>query len=881
MRSIHKLKRRLQRLVRRRQLDRDLEDELCFHLEMLGPNRADAQRRFGNLTGLKEACRDMWTLGSIELWMQDLRYGLRTLRKSPGFTTVAITALALGIGVNTTVFSLVNGVLFKNLPFDNSDLILYIASIPQGANADHFGPSMSYLDYQDFRDQVKSFDGLAATSRCQGAISDSIGLPQNYNCSEITANGFAVIGQKPVAGRDFSAEDELPGAPPVVMLTYGLWENRYGKDPSIIGRTIRINTVPTAVIGVMPRGLRFPAESDFWLPPSASEKAEGRGNRNLTVFGRLAPGATLASARAELQTIASRLERQYPETNKDIGTMVQNYNHMAIRGKIRIVFMMMLAAVGFVLLIACANVANMLLARAVVRSREISIRSALGASRWRVIRQLLIESVLLAAAGGTLGWLLAIWGTRAFDLAVIPTGKPAWIDFSVDYRVMLYLIGVSLGTGVLFGLLPALRLSRTDVSSSLKEGGRGSGGGRRGRYLSGVLVVTEMALAVILLAGAGLMLRSFLKTYETPIGVNTANVLTMWIDLPRVRYSRPDDQISFYQRLKERLEQAPGVEVATIMSRLPGDGSMSFEYDLEGVPSVDARKRPRVGALVVGPDYFRTVQVKLAAGRAFTDADGVGGVPTVIVNQKLANKFWPRENPLGKKLRLLEKNVPQPWLTVVGVSPDILQDNGNSAVKSGSGLIEQDPLLYLPFRQRPQNVMSIAARTRVPAATLGDTFRRAVQAVDPDLPVRDLATLETQVALHNWTLRVFGSMFAIFGGIAFLLASVGLYAVIAHSVNQRTQEIGVRLAMGAKMTDVLRLVFAQGMGQLAIGLAIGLAAALAVTRVMGDLLVGVSPTDPLTFTTVALVLVLAGVLGCAIPARRAIRVDPAITLRHE
>jgi predicted permease len=759
--------------------------------------------------------------------------------------------------------------LYKNLPFENSDRILYISSLDRvkGRFQD-----MSYPDYQDFRSQAKSFDGMAASTGWQGDISDGIDLPQGYHCTQMTANAFSVIGQKPVAGRDFFPEDDRPGAPPVAILTYGLWESRYGKDRSVIGRTIRINAVPTVVIGVMPRGLRFPAESDLWLPMPATAQRQDRGNRYAMMFGRLAAGATLESARAEMETIASRLARQYPETNKDLTTLVQNYNHMAVRGKIRSVFMMMLAAVGFVLLIACANVANLLLARAVGRSHEISIRTALGASRWRVIRQLLVESLLLSVTGGGLGWLLAIWGTRAFDLAITPTGKPAWIDFSLDYRVLLYLAAISIGTGIIFGLVPALRLSKLDVSSSLKEGGRGRGGSRRGRYLSGVLVVVEMTLAVVLLAGAGLMLRSFVKAYAAPVGVNTANVMTMWTDLPAVRYFRPEQQVAFYQRLKARLEQIPGVEVATIMSDLPGDGIKPFQYELEGAPPTDPSQRPR-GGLLVGPDYFRAMQVQLVAGRPFTDADGGSGVPSAIVNQSFANRFWPGENALGKRVRLVEANVKQAWLTVVGVAPDILQNTGS--------LVEHDPLLYLPYQQKPQSLMFVAARTRVPPATLGDTFRRAVQEVDEDLPVRHVATLESEVALRSRIIGVLGTMFAIFGGLAFLLASVGLYAVIAHAVNQRTQEIGVRLAMGASMTDVLKLVFAQGMGQLTIGLTLGMAGAFAVTRVMDDLLVGVSPTDPLTFASVALALTLAGILGCAVPARRAIRVDPAITLRHE
>src|SRR5579871_3585277 len=380
---------RLTRAARRRQLDRDLEDELQFHLDMLSSERPDARKQFGNYSRLKEVCRDMWTLGWIELFLQDVRYGFRTLRRSPSFSAVAIAALALGIGVNTTVFSLVNGVLYKNLPFQNSDRIFYLSSLHRLK-----GPqNVSYPDFLDFRAEAKSFEGLAATSQVEGDISDGIGFPQGYRCSRVTTNAFSVIGQKPVVGRDFTAEDEAPGAPPVALLTYGLWETRYGKDAGVVGRTIRVNAVPTVVIGVMARGMRFPGECDLWLPLKAAA-GQDRGNRYVTVFGRIAPGASLNSARAEMETIASRLARQYPQTNQNITALVQSYNEMAIRKKIRAVFLMMLVAVGFVLLIACANVANLMLARAVVRSREISIRAALGASRWRVIRQLLIESTM-------------------------------------------------------------------------------------------------------------------------------------------------------------------------------------------------------------------------------------------------------------------------------------------------------------------------------------------------------------------------------------------------------------------------------------------------------------------------------------------------------
>jgi putative ABC transport system permease protein len=861
---MRRLRLRLRSVIHRRRLDRDLEEELRFHLDMLARDHADPQRQFGNYTGLKEACREMWTLGWVELWWQDIRYGLRSLIRNGGLTSVAVTALALGIGVNAAVFTLVNAILFKNLPFAHSDRILYVSS----ANRTKGDPiRVSYPDFLDFREQVKSFDAMGAAATCLGDLSDTVGFPQNYVCTQLTANSFSLLGLKPVAGRDFNAADEAPGAPPVVILTYGVWANRYGKDPAVIGRTVRINAVPATIIGVMGPRVFFPTWTELWLPLAG--KREDRSARNLTVFGRLANGSARAGAQAELSTIAGRLAAQYPATNEGIVVLVQTFNEMALAQKVRSVFLLFLAAVGLVLMIACANVANLLLAKASGRAREISIRAALGAGRWRVIRQLLLESVMLALAGGALGWFLAFWGARAFDLAITPTGKPVWIDFSLDYRVLLYISAISIGTGLLFGLAPALRLSRLDLSRALKEGGRGSGVGLRGRFLSSTLVVVEMSLAVVLLAGAGLLLRGFLKLMATPVGVDTANVLTMHLELPQSRYPRPYERAAFYQRLKARFEAVPGVEVADVTSHLPTDGELSLEYEIAGAPPVIAGKRPRIGALIVGPDYFQVMQAPLLSGRAFTAGDGAA----VVVNQDFAGRFWPHENPLGKQLRIFVEGAPHPWLTVVGVAPDIGQSNAD--------FLRRDPMLYLPHQQEARPAMFAAARTRVPPGTLSETLLRTVQSMDPDLPVSDVITLDDFMGLQYRLVWVIGGMFLIFAAIAVLLASVGLYAVISHSVSQRTREIGVRMAMGATRAGVMRLIVTQGMRQLSIGLVVGLAAAFFLTRALSILLIGVSPTDPATFAAVSAVLILAGLLGCAVPARRAVRVDPAVTLRHE
>jgi len=804
-------------------------------------------------------------------FLEDVRYGLRTLAKNPGFAVVAVTALSLGIGVNATVFTLANGVLFKSMPFDQNDRVLYLST--KNANRGDRRSGVSYPDFRDWKRDAKSFEELAAYDGAAVNYSDKTGLPELYGAAQMTANSFHAIGQRPVIGRDFTTEDEKPGAAPVAILSYGLWERRYGKNPAVIGASVRLNDVPTKIIGVMPMGFAFPGETQLWMPYVPGPNSEKRESRGMTAFGRMRDGVTAKSARAEMEGIARRLETAYPATNQGIGVEALSFGERFNGPQINIMFSAMLGAVGFVLLIACANVANLLLGRAVGRMREVSIRMALGASRWRVIRQLLVESVMLSILSGVIGWVIAIWGVRTFDAVVTPLGKPAFIDFSMDYRVLVYLFAISLGTGVLFGLAPALRLSSLDVNTALKDGGRGSSSGGRGKYLSGLLVVSEMALAVVLLVGAGLMIRSFLAMYRTSTGVNVNNVLTMRLRLPEAKYVKNEDQFAFHERLKTKLAALPGVEAVSIASTLPTGGSMTLPFEMEGAPPVDEKRRQTLSAVVISPDYFRAVDVRALRGRFFIDSDGVAGPPVIIVNQRFTEKFWPNQDPIGKRLRLFQGATPEAWVTVVGIVPDILQNNQST---------ERDPLIYIPYRQRPQRDMAIIARTQVPPASLGTAFRKAVQGVDEDLPIYRLLTMEDRLAQNYWPWRVFGSLFAIFAGIALMLASVGLYAVIAHAVSQRTQEIGVRMALGASSGTIHGLVFGQGMAQLGIGLVVGLGAAFGLTRILKTLLAGsVSPTDPVTFSIAALVLSIAAVLGCWVPARRATSVDPVVALRHE
>jgi predicted permease len=800
--------------------------------------------------------------------LSDVRLSFRTLVKNPGFTAVAVATLALGIGVNATVFTVTNAVLFKGFPLvAGNDRMAYISN---------GGCCLSYPDFEDYRAQARSFEGLAITHGVASIFSDTNGFAERLDVTEISADAFRLVGQRPIIGRDFTPSDERFGAPALAILSYGFWERRYAKDPGIIGRTVRMNGAPTTFIGVMPEGFSFPQKADLWVPLVKTDKVLDRANHDTWMaFGPLKQGVTIESARAEIETIAKRLAIAYPTTNPYLRVTVQNFHEFMIGDNATLIYGSMWGAVGFVLLIACANLANLVLARAIGRSREISVRIALGAGRWRIIRQLLIESLMLSGLGGVFGWLIAKWGVRAYELAM--GHKASWliVDYTMDSRVLSYLIAISVGTGLLFGLAPALRLSKLDVSASLKDGGRGATGGGRGKHLSSLLVVGEMALAVVLLAGAGLMIRSFLKIYTADMGVKTENVLIGEVDLP-ARYPSAESQISFFDRFKSRLETVPGVESVANAAAPPLWRIGRVPYEIPGSPSTvvpeKGQGRPRLPVLTIGPGYFRTLGADVRAGRDFNDHDGASGVPVAIVNERLASSVWPGEDALGKRLRLFAGNAPGPWLTVVGVASNIIQNDQTRQ--------KFDPLVYLPYRQKPLATMWVIARTGVPPGSLATAFRREIQSLDPDLPMYGPFALSNDRIVYTDN-AFYGALFLIFAAIALLLASVGLYAVIAHSVGQRTQEIGIRMAIGATARDILKLVFIQGMLPLGIGLTVGLAASLAVNQVLKSELVNVSPADPITLIVASASLILSATLGCLIPARRAMRVDPVVALRHD
>jgi putative ABC transport system permease protein len=835
------------KLYRRRRLDRDLEEELRFHLEMSG-----SPLRFGNATLIKETCRDLWSFSWFESLWQDFRYALRMLAKSPGVTAAAIAALALGIGANTTVYTIVSKALNFDVGIPHPDRLVLI-----DVNRAHIAEvSKNLFDPHILRTQVSALDLIAAFRFRPVNLSGGAGLPDRYSCFEISAAGFQMIGRAPLLGRVFTSEDERTGAP-VLLLSHAVWQDRFGGDPAVIGKTVRVDEVLRTIVGVMPAGVRFPEDTSLWIPFSLKPGAGDPG-----LIGRLAGGLKLAAARSEIEALARDVIPRRSGTPG--GPLVEVQPLMMLYGvyAARPLFLAQLVAVAFVLLIACADVANLLLGRAAVRAREISIRMAIGAGRARILRQLLVESAVLAMAGGFLGWMVALGGLRWFDHATAELHRPAWLDFSVDARVLVYFAAITLATSVLFGLAPALRLARVDVNHTIKEGGQGASGGTRGRAIGNVLVAFEMALCVILLVGAGLLIRSSLKVYRAPIGVDPSNVLTMQINLPEAKYRRDEDQVAFHERLKARLESLPGVDRVALASALPtwGFGVTRVTCELEG----SQLAIPAVSGVTIGADYFHVMQAEIRRGRAFHPRE----TEAVIVNEAFARDFFAGQDLLGKHLLVGSRR-----LTVIGIAANIQQDFRRPA--------EREPVIYTLYDAAPSRAMFLAARTRVPPAGLAESFRRTLRDLDENIPAFDIRTLDSRIAQNRLDVGAICVLLTIFAGIALVLAFVGLYAVVAHAVSRRTQEIGIRIAMGAAPRDILMLVFAQGLRPVMLGLLVGVPAALGVGHALRIALVGVSSTDPVTFTGVVLTLVAACFLGCAIPARRAVRVDPVIALRRD
>ena len=797
----------------------------------------------------------------------DLRFALRMIFSHRLFSAAVVATLALGIGLNTMVFTLINAVLFKPVPVPGGAQLVALLNRDlklKDNNARH----VSYPDFREYRAQSSSLTALEAASDEEGILSETGIPPQAYRMERVSSGIFEMLHMRPVLGRGFLPEDDRAGAAPVVVLGYGIWKERYGSSPSVPGRQVRINEKPATIVGVMPKGFKFPTNIEMWTPLVPTVELEKRANRPLALFGMLKPDTGIIQANVDMNGIAHRLATQYPD-DKDIGITVDTFQEHYNGGGIRVIFLLMMAAVGFVLLIACANVANMMLSRALLRQREMSIRSALGASRWRVVRQLLVESVLLSTLGGVLGLALAWLGVHWFDLSTQDVGKPYWIEFTMNYTVFGYFAALCIFSGLLFGTAPALRFSHVDVNEVLKDGAR-SVGKHRGGKLSGLLVIFQFALTVVLLTGAGVFVHSLLQSLAANQAVPAEQITTARIDFPDEHYKDADARQRFYDQLLPRLRTLPGVTHVALTSNLPGLGAVNRDIEIEQSTINDAAHRPSVSFVVQSPGYFDAINLPILLGRDFNETDGSANHKAAVLTRECAEHFWPDQSAIGKRFRLYdEKNKPGEWITVVGISANIVQELNEKS---------PNPLMFLPLRQEGWNGMALLIRSSDnPIAAV----RSVLQNLDRDLPLRDVYTLPQAIQHQEWFLHLFSKLFSGFALIALLMAAVGIYAVLAQATNSRTQEIGVRMALGANARDIVTLVMKRGLLQIVAGLTIGLAAAWPAARLMASLPIGVSPSDPVVFMIVASLLAIVGLLACWIPARRAAALDPVKAIRYE
>jgi putative ABC transport system permease protein len=809
----------------------------------------------------------------METLFQDIRYGTRTLLKNPGFSAIAILALALGIGANSAIFSVVNAVLLRPLPYADPDRLIMVW---------HSYPSLkleapvSPRGYFDYTEQSDIFEEASLAAGWNVNLTET-GEPERIQGRAVSAGFFPTLKIEAARGRLFTPEDDQPEHDRVVVLTDGLWRRRFGSDPNIIGKTLTLNGNSFDVIGVLPADFQidsFGQGVEMYAPLALTpQQRNSRGSEFLLMIGRLKPGVTLTEAQTQMTTIANRIMEQNPGNYPaDWGVKVQSLNEQVV-GDIRMHLLVLLGAVGFVLLIACANVANLLLARAASRQKEIAIRTALGASRGRLIRQLLTESILLSIAGGGLGFLLALWGVDML-VSVNRNNIPRAGEIGIDPRVVGFTVVISLLTGILFGLVPALQASKIGLNETLKEGGRGTAGGARQRRVRAYLVVSEIALALVLLVGAGLMIKSFARLLDVDPGFRTENVLTMQMSLPGTKYREAHQVRAFYQQSLEQIKAIPGVQSASATSNLPLSGSVSSgNFQIEGRPALaPGELSPHSDRRSVTQDYFQTMGIPLMKGRYFTDQDSPDSQLVAIIDETMARVYWPDEDPIGKRLSWSSNNGNPIWAEIVGVVGAV-KHIGLDGVVRGQ--------LYMSHNQRSQGAMYLAIRTSGNPTSLAGAVKSAIQVVDKDQPVYNIKTMEEylagSVAKRRFTMLLFG----IFGAVALILAAVGLYGVMSYSVTQRTHEIGIRMALGAKQSDVLRLVVGQGMLLAVAGVAIGLGAAFLLTRLMSSLLYGVSATDPVTFVVISLTLTGVALAASFVPARRATKVDPMIALRYE
>jgi putative ABC transport system permease protein len=878
---------RLRALLGREAVLHDIEKEMRLHVELeteaniergMSPVEAHqaALRSFGNLGSVKDMAYEVRGGGIMETLLQDIRYGARMLVKHKGFTLVAVLTLALGIGANTAIFSVVNELLLRPMPYGDAGRIVMLWEVgPEGRHQN----TTSRANFRAWRAESTAFEGMAAFSDQRLNLTGE-GNPEELPAQLATPELFQVLGVEPILGRGMTEEDARPGAPRVAVLSYGLWQRRFGSDRQIVGKHIMLNGVPCTVIGVMPAGFQWHIRgrsgtgraAEIWtILDMPTDEASARG-RFLSVVARLKPGVTLEQAGAELKTIETRLGQDVPQYNRGYGAEVIPVREQLV-GNVRPALWVLLGAVGFVLLIACANVANLLLARAAAREKEIALRAALGAGRLRLVRQLLTESLLLALLGSILGLVFASWGIPAL-VAISPRELVNLQGVGINLTVLAWTLTVSLVTGIIFGLAPSLAATRLNLNDALKEGGKGAEGqGSGSRRLRNILVVAEVALALVLLAGAGLLVRSFTRLQKIDTGFNTDNVLTMVLRLPAVKYKEDPQIVTFFRQATERIRALPGVRSVGTVNHLPLYGGLGSAtgFTIEGRPMPPPGQEPSTNVRVSDSAYFNVMGIPLLRGRNFTDAENNEVRHVVIISESMARQHFAGEDPLGKRIDVNMFDKPTPT-EIIGVVGDVRYDSLTDVA---------EPTVYFPHPELTYSFMTLVIRTSGDPSEMAPAVRREISALDPEQPVSDVRTMSQVMADTLSRARFNTLLLGLFAGLATLLAAVGIFGVMNYSVTQRTREIGLRMALGAQPGRVMRLVLRQGLTLTLIGIGLGLIGSLALTRLMSSLLFGVDATDPVTFTAMVLFLAVVSLIACYIPARRASRVDPMIALRYE
>jgi len=880
MPTLTRIKSLLRNFFAKQNNDRELDDELRSYIDQLAEDkiragmkpeeaRRAARIELGGVEQVKENVREIRVGAWFDSFLQDLRYGARMLRKNPGFTAVAVLTLALGIGANTAMFSVINAVLLRPLPYTNPQQLLVLQELSPSVGVH----SPSYPDFLDWRKQSKTMPQMAALNNRSFNLS-GVAQPENINGYAVSPNCLSLFGVRPILGRDFLPSEETPGTAPVAILSYALWQSHFGADPNISGKNLTLDGQTFAIVGVLPPNIRFLDQTDLLAPIGVwAGEMMNRGDRgDMAGIGRLAPGASVAQARAEMDTIAANLRKEYP-INAGISVSVTPLR-VELAGDARPAILVLFGAVVFVLLIACVNVANLFLARSAARAREIAVRQACGASSQRLVRQMLTESFVLAVFGGGLGIAAGALGIQGLR-RLVPTNILQGAVITMDRGVLLFSAAMVVLVAVAFGLAPAWQASQPRVHETLKEGGRSSTSGAQQNRLRSALVIAETALALVLLVGAGLMMKSMYRLLQVNPGFRPERVLTMEIDLRTAQYSKPEASLAFWHQVLDRVRVLPGVEAAALGTVVPLTGDHSrADVTIEGMATPEPGKYPHPDYHSVSAGYLDALTIPLLRGRNFAAADTKTAPPVALVNYTMAHRFWPNGDAIGKRLRFghPEWKDDFPWITVVGVVGDTKL----------YGLSNPSRLeLYLPYEQSPTTEMSLVLRSSVNPASLTSAVREAVLAIDKDQPVADVNTMTQLVNNSVATPRITLVLLGLFSALALVLAAIGTYGVIAYSVQQRTHELGIRLALGAQRRDVMRLVLAHGMKLAGIGIAIGVAAAFGLTRLMASLLFGTGASDPIAFSAASIVLLLVAVAACCIPARRAMRLDPMVALRYE